>query len=88
MKEKNLVLKICLSVLSIAIGWQLDNYVTQKVFYTEVNEYYSVSGRSLEFKEDSKDCDENEHKDVMFQKLQYHDVRSNCFLTKIKEIKS
>ena len=88
MKEKNIVLKVCLGVFSLSIGWQLDNYVTQKFFYSEVNEYYSAPDRSIEFEEDSKTCDENEHKGVMFQKLQYHDVRSDCFLKKIKERKS
>jgi len=90
MKEENLFLKICLFLVFIVISQSLrrSNYTIKKLFYSEVDEYYLSDGKAKEFEEDKKICDENKYKNVMFRNLWYHDVRSDCFLNKIKERKS
>lgn len=90
MEEENLFLKTCLFLVFLTSIYFLEksNYTIKKLFYSEVDEYYLADGKGKEFEEDKKICDENKYKNVMFRDLWYHDARSDCFLSKIKERKS
>lgn len=89
MNQKKLIFKVFVITAAVIFSWAFDGYIADQLYYGSIYDYYSwaekANGSNIEYEIDSKTCNENRHKDIFFQELNYHIVRKDCFLEKIKE---